>query len=88
MTEKEKEKEKESWKRYAREGYVKACDAANHKFALRATKYLEDRIKKLEKRVAIHERIATLVSAIVLSLLMSWFLSRLQKHPTFFEGHR
>lgn len=82
------EREMESWRRYAREGYVKACDEANHKFALRATKYLEDRIKKLEKRVAIHERIATLVSAIVLFFLMSWFLSRLQKNPTFFEGHR
>ena len=57
---------KDPWKRYAREGYVNSRLSANHKYTRDVALILEDRIKRLEKKVATQRKIATLMCAIIL----------------------
>lgn len=57
---------KDPWERFAREGYVNSRLAANHKYTRDAVLIVEDRIKKLEKKVATQRKIAPLVCAIIL----------------------
>ena len=47
---------KDPWKRYAREGYVNSRLSANHKYTRDVALILEDRIKRLEKRLPPRER--------------------------------
>jgi uncharacterized coiled-coil protein SlyX len=57
---------KDPWKRYAIEGYVRSRLTANHKYTRDVALILEERIEKLEKQVATHRKIATLMCAIIL----------------------
>ena len=57
--EREKERERESWKRFAREGYVVSMFANEHRYAKGVAHFLDDRISSLEKTVATQKKIAT-----------------------------
>jgi len=57
---------KDPWERFAREGYVNSRLKANHKYTRDVALILEDRIKRLEKKVATQRKIATLMCAIIL----------------------
>lgn len=71
---------KNPWERFAREGYVNSRLAANHKYTRDAVLIVEDRIKKLEKKVATQRKIATLVCAIILIEKVFQLLVRHRKY--------
>lgn len=55
----EKERERESWKRFAREGYVVSMIANEHRYTKGIYRILDERISPLEKTVATQKKIAT-----------------------------
>lgn len=71
---------KDPWKRYAREGYVNSRLSANHKYTRDVALILEDRIKRLEKKVATQRKIATLLCEIILFVKLIHFLSQHSKY--------
>ena len=71
---------KDPWERFAREGYVNSRLKANHKYTREAILLVENRIKKLENKVATQRKIATLLCEIILFVKLIHFLSQHSKY--------
>lgn len=71
---------KDPWERFAREGYVNSRLEANHKYTRDAILLVENRIKKLENKVATQRKIATLLCEIILFVKLIHFLSQHSKY--------
>lgn len=71
---------KDPWERFAREGYVNSRLKANHKYTRDAILLVENRIKKLENKVATQQKIATLLCEIILFVKLIHFLSQHSKY--------